>query len=153
VHDRAVVFPGRSLAGKTTLVAEMIRQGAEYLSDDFALFDLSGHVYPYARPLVMRLPGGRRRRVPAVELGARQVQDPLPVGTIVFTEYELGGSWNPVELSRGQAALRLLDNTVSARRNPEMALRVIRLVTEGTSLLHGPRGEAADVARRLMGDE
>src|ERR1700749_911879 len=34
---RAVVIPGRSLSGKTTLVVELVRAGAEYYSDEDAV--------------------------------------------------------------------------------------------------------------------
>jgi hypothetical protein len=36
-QGRAFVLPGRSLSGKTTLVREMLRLGATYYSDEFAV--------------------------------------------------------------------------------------------------------------------
>ena len=50
----AVLIPGRSFSGKTTLVAELVRAGATYYSDEFAVIDRLGMVYPYARPLQVR---------------------------------------------------------------------------------------------------
>ena len=50
-QGRAIVVPGRSFSGKTTLVREMIRLGATYYSDEFAVVDNSGLVHPFARPL------------------------------------------------------------------------------------------------------
>ena len=64
---RALVLPGKSGAGKTTLVAELIRAGATYYSDEYAVLDERGRVHPYARPLAVRVDGRRqRRRYPGV---------------------------------------------------------------------------------------
>jgi hypothetical protein len=44
----AAILPGPSHAGKTTLVAELLRHGAVYFSDEYALIDAEGRVHPYA---------------------------------------------------------------------------------------------------------
>jgi hypothetical protein len=43
-----MVLPGKSFAGKTTLVAALVRAGAEYWSDEYAVLDANGDVHPYA---------------------------------------------------------------------------------------------------------
>ena len=51
---RAVILPGRSGAGKTTLVAAMALDGWSYLSDEVAAFDVHHDlVHPYPRPLAL----------------------------------------------------------------------------------------------------
>ena len=55
---RALVLPGTSFAGKTTLVAELVRAGATYYSDEYAVVDEQGRVHPYPRDLQMRDAGG-----------------------------------------------------------------------------------------------
>ncbi len=57
-RGRAIVVPGRSRSGKTTLVAELVKAGALYLSDEFAVLDGRGRVHPFAKPLSIRGPGG-----------------------------------------------------------------------------------------------
>src|SRR5262249_53029615 len=47
---RAILLPGRSFSGKTTLVAELARAGAEYYSDEYAVLDSAGAVHAYPRP-------------------------------------------------------------------------------------------------------
>src|SRR5882672_8024726 len=49
-QGRAMAFPGRTLSGKTPLVREMLRLGATYYSDEFAVVDDFGLVHPFARP-------------------------------------------------------------------------------------------------------
>ena len=41
-RGRAILLPGRSFTGKSTLVAELIRAGAEYYSDEYAVLDSAG---------------------------------------------------------------------------------------------------------------
>src|SRR4051794_11798184 len=45
-RGRAIVLPGRSLSGKTTLVIELLKAGADYYSDEFAVFDAHGLIHP-----------------------------------------------------------------------------------------------------------
>jgi hypothetical protein len=50
----AIVIPGLSFAGKTTLVLALVRAGAVYYSDEFAVLDERGRVHPYAKPVSVR---------------------------------------------------------------------------------------------------
>ena len=52
--NRAVLLPGKSFAGKSSLVAELLRRGATCLSDEYALIDGAGIVHAYPRPLLLR---------------------------------------------------------------------------------------------------
>ena len=76
----ALVLPGKSGAGKTTLVAELIRAGATYYSDEYAVLDERGRVHPYARPLAVRVDGWRQRRRTPEWFGARRGTRRCPSG-------------------------------------------------------------------------
>ena len=52
-RGRAIVIPGRSHAGKSTLVAELVRRGAVYYCDEFAVLHETGRVHPYRRTPVL----------------------------------------------------------------------------------------------------
>ncbi|HEX8737900.1 MAG TPA: hypothetical protein VF721_21390, partial [Pyrinomonadaceae bacterium] len=52
--DLAIVIPARSFQGKTSLVAELVRRGAVYYSDEYAIFDLEGCVHPFPKTLSIR---------------------------------------------------------------------------------------------------
>lgn len=55
VDGRAIAISGRSKAGKTTLVLELVRRGARLLSDEMAVIARDGRtVLPYARGLHIR---------------------------------------------------------------------------------------------------
>lgn len=148
---RAVVIPGRSLSGKTTLVAELVRAGADYYSDEYAVIDRDGRVHPYARPLAVREGVGlRQTRRTVEEFEGRAGEGPLPVGLVVVSRYERGASWRPRPLTPGECVLELLSNTVPARRSPTRAMSVLTKAAAGTDACAGPRGEAAVVAQAVM---
>jgi hypothetical protein len=150
-RGNAIIIPGRSLSGKTTLVAEMLRAGATYYSDDYAVLGTSGRVTPFPRPLSVRQQSTKApTKVDPQEFGASIGVKALPVGHVVVTEYQPGARWRPRRLSPGQAALALLDNTVSARVRPAAALPVLRQVVAQASALKGRRGEAREVVERLL---
>src|SRR5438270_1934455 len=105
-RGRAILIPGRSFTGKTTLVAELVRAGADYYSDEYAVLDDAGLVHPYARPLALRREGepGAREKVSAGSLGGREGTRPLKVCMVVFSRYEPGARWRPRTLSPGRGA-------------------------------------------------
>ena len=147
----AIVIPGRSLSGKTTLVAELVRAGADYYSDEYAVLDREGRVHPYARPLAVREGGGlRQTRKTVEEFGGRIGEVPLPVALVVVSRYERGASWRPRRLTAGECVLELLSNTIPARRSPARALSALTKAAAGATALAGPRGEAAAVAKVIL---
>ncbi len=152
-RGRAILLPGSSRSGKTTLVAALVRGGASYLSDEFAPLDEQGLVHPFAKPLTIRGSGGcdlHARRRPVEELGGRRADGPLPVGLVAFSEYHSDGAWAPAVVTPGHALLRILAHTVPARLRPEASLDVLGRVVARALLLDGPRGEADETARRLL---
>jgi hypothetical protein len=152
-RGRAILVPGRSRSGKTTLVAELVRSGALYLSDEFAVLDGRGRVHPFAKPLTIRGAGGcdahaRVRR--AEELGGSIGELPLPVGLVVLAEHRAGAAWRPEQLTRGQAVLEMLAHTVPARLRPEASIASLSRAVATATLLKGARGEARELAPELL---
>lgn len=142
----AVLIPGRSFSGKTTLVAELVRAGATYYSDEFAVIDRLGMVYPYARPLQVRETGsGRQTQHPVEEFGGIAGIQPLPVGLVIVSRYAPGARWRPRQLSPGIGLLEILDNTVSARRSPAVVLGTLKQTVSDALVVKGVRGEASQV--------
>jgi hypothetical protein len=150
-QGRAIVLPGPSYTGKSTLVAALLRAGATYYSDEYAVFDRRGRVHPFLRPLSLReQPEGRQKRyaIDALEGGAGT--KPLPVGLVAMTRYRDGAQWRPRPLSCGEAVLALLANTVSARRQPDVAFRTLRQVVSHAPAVKGSRGEAHETVEALV---
>jgi hypothetical protein len=148
---QAIMIPGVSYSGKTTLVKALMEAGATYYSDEYAVLDADGRVYPYAKSLSIRQENGQKpRRCAAAELGARTGKKPLPVGLVVMSEYKPGAKWQPRPLSAGQGALALLANTVAARRQPETTFATLRRVVGEAPAIRGVRGEAGEIVDSLL---
>lgn len=151
---RAIVLPGMTHSGKTTLVTELLRQGATYYSDEYAVLDKRGRVHPFPTALVVRRrpkdPNPQRRR--PEEFGAPIGEKPIPVGLVALTQYKPRAQWRPRNVSRGQGIIALLENTVPARRRPRTSLATLRQAVSGEScaIVRGARGEAAETAAALL---
>jgi hypothetical protein len=149
-EGRAIVVPGRSFAGKTTLTLALVRAGAVYYSDEFAVLDERGLVHPYARPVSVR-DGGEAQTDHHIErFGGVVGVEPLEVGTVVFAQYRPGAEWDPTEIAPAKGALSMFENALPALSRSEESMRAIKQAVRGALLLEGDRGEADVVARSLL---
>lgn len=150
-RGRAIIIPGRSCSGKTTLVAALVRAGATYYSDEFAVFDARGRVHPYPLALFIRQAGSDSpQRWPVEKLGGRRGHKPLPVGLVVLSHYQPGAKWQPKSLSSGRAVLALIGDGLSARQQPATLLPVLRQAVAHSVVLDGVRGEADETAAAIL---
>jgi hypothetical protein len=147
---RGVIIPGRSWSGKTTLVAELVRAGAAYFSDEYAVLDPDGLLHPYPKPLAVR-EGGADAQVnrPVESFGGRAATEPVPVSLVIVSEYRAGAVWEPARLSAGDGMLALSDNSISIRRSPQMVLETLGKALAGAEVRAGTRGEAIQVVDYL----
>lgn len=137
---QAVLLPGVSGAGKTTLTAWLARRGYDYLTDELVfLREGSTHVEAFRRPLNIKRP-----TPPALEAlfpcgdGASIIQTPdgflvsptlfgpssgaAKASLIVFPSYQEGAPLALQPISAGRSAMRLLACLVNARQLPEHGL-------------------------------
>ena len=150
-RGRALILPGASFAGKTTLVAELVRAGAMYYSDEYAVLDAEGRVHPYARELAMRRDGSEAQSPLSVAaLGGVSGSVPLPVSHVAFAEYAKGAAWKPLPVSPGMAALEMLRHAVPVQRTPERVMATLARMLEGANAVRSQRGEADDTAKALL---
>jgi hypothetical protein len=150
-REEAILIPGRSHSGKSTLVAAMVAAGATYYSDEYAVLDERGRVHPYPKPLSLRADPGAKGTQHSVEtLGQSGGSTPLTIRLVVVSQYKVGAVWRPRRLSTGHGVLALLANTVSARRHPAIALATLQRVAANAIILKSGRGEASAVAPLLL---
>jgi hypothetical protein len=150
-QGRAIVIPGRTLSGKTTLVRELLRLGASYYSDEFAVIDDAGLVHPFARPLGIREKGSyAQSKCTAEALGAATGVRPLPIGAVVIGEYKKGARWRPTALSQGQGSLELMANSVAIRNQPRQTLARIHKLARQAVFFKSARGEAREEAASIL---
>jgi hypothetical protein len=131
----------------------LVRAGAVYYSDEFAVLDERGLVHPYAKPLSLRGDDGwSQTDHPVDRLGGIAGEHPLPIGVIAVLSFRLGAEWQPRRLSAGEGAMALLANAVPARERPEQVMRVVSCAADGATAIESDRGEAVDVAPLLLAE-
>lgn len=150
IGGRALLLPGVSHAGKSSLVAELLRRGATYFSDEYALIDSEGRVHPYPRPMLVR--NGRPDQVPmlAGECNAPVGNAPAQVGWILALQYLAESPWSVAPISQSEALLTLLRNTPHVlAESPEM-VNMFQCAVAGAACYAGHRNEAADAVDQIM---
>jgi hypothetical protein len=126
-----LVFPGIMEAGKTTLVAGLVRSGFGYLTDEAVAIDRESLlIQPYPKPLSLD-PGSwplfpelePQADLATDEYKASEWQVPIgairpgalgrscPVGVVVFPRYEPGADAALEPLGRAEALVELAQNT------------------------------------------
>ena len=116
VDGKAILIPGRSFAGKTTLVMALVDAGATYYSDEYALIDSHGLVHPFVRTPRVRQNLGKTVVINDL------TPPPVPAGLVLMTKYEPNAAWRPKSLSVSRCLFGLIDNSVGVRSYPELYL-------------------------------
>ena len=150
LDGRALLLPGSSHAGKTSLVAELLQRGATYFSDEYALIDAEGRVHPYPRPLLMR--NGSPEQVPvlATECNAAAGDSPAPVCWILALEYQPKGGWDIASVPQGEALLNLLRNTPHVLAETPDLVGIFQRAVAGAACYAGRRSDAADAVDQIF---
>ena len=148
---RAIVIPGPSLSGKTTLVQEFLRAGATYYSDEFAVLDRQGFLHPFATALSVRGESSESPKMSAASefgqsIGARR----LPIACVLATTYRSGAKWRFKTVTKGEGVLALLANTVAARKVPSATLSTLSRAVAQAEIFKSERGEAKDVVDEVL---
>lgn len=150
-RGRAIVLPGRSFAGKTTLTRALLDAGAVYYSDDYAVIAPDGAIHPFPRRLQVRPdpPGPTVRLDP--KSGTWSVgHEPIRAALVAALTYDRELGWQVEHVTHGSGALALLNNTVAARERPEDALRIMTNAMSSAQAIRGTRDEAPAAAARLL---
>jgi hypothetical protein len=152
-HGRAIVVVGPPQSGTSTLLAELVRTGATYYSDQYAVLDGGRRVHPFPRPLWLSAGYGvNPARYRPQELGAEVGTQPLPLGVVAITRYRPGVRSHLEPLLPDAAATEVAANAVYPEEHQTAVMGVVRKAMTGTWVLRGMRGEAAGIARILMGN-
>jgi len=147
----ALVFPGASFAGKSTLIAALLCCGATYYSDEYAVLDSNGLVYPYARALQMRSPDSRQQHgVDCSHFGSVAGIEPLRVTHVIFATYTEASRWNPQPVSSGMAVLEMLRHAIPVQRTPARVMSALRNMMSSAKAWRSQRGEASEAARDIL---
>jgi hypothetical protein len=145
-HDGlGVVLPAPPAAGKSTLVAALVRSGFRYLTDEAVALDGETlAVRPYPKPLTLD-PGSwplfpelephadlstdaykaAQWHVPPGAFRAGSVGQSCPIRVLVFPRYEAGAEPTLERARRGEALVELARNTFRFREHGPEALELL----------------------------
>lgn len=146
----AVLLPGRSGAGKSTITAACVTAGLAYLSDELAALDpTTGRIVPYPRPLALE----GERLVASSALGGGPVAEPTPPAALVFPRYERDQQdLVEVPLDPGWALIALAAHApnLSAFGGVGLAwLAGLALACPARQVTHGAVAPVVDLVREL----
>ncbi len=152
LSGRGIIIPGASFAGKTSLVAALVQAGADYFSDETAVIGQDGRLYPYPKPLALRLIEGSPIQTPTAvaDLGGAAGLEPVPVGLVAIAQYRPGAIWQPTRLSAAEGVIALQEFASWRSRKPAQTLDATRKATADAVVLRGDRGDAAETATSLL---
>lgn len=145
-HGRAILLPGASFAGKSTLVAALVREGAAYYSDEFALIDHDGLVHQYLEPLSLRDPSCADPLPHPDPI----LREPVRVGLVALTAYEHDSIWEPSVLTTGAGIVAVMAHALPARQRPAQTLVVLERALSRAVVLEGRRGDATGAAGVIL---
>jgi hypothetical protein len=150
IGDEAILIPGVTHAGKSSLVAALLQRGAIYFSDEYALLDAEGRVHPYPRPLLVR--SGTPHQAPklAEDYGAPTGMKPARLGWILALAYSPQEGWRLEPVPQSAGVMLLLRNTPHVlAETPEM-IEAFRSAAAGARCCQGSRGDAAEAAGEIL---
>jgi hypothetical protein len=169
-----VVLPGVMEAGKTTLVAGLVRAGFDYFTDEAVALDRSTlEIHPYPKPLSIDRgawplfpelephavatdddPRDGQWQVPVEAIRPGAVGEPCRVDVIVFPRYERGARTSLEPLRRAEALVELAKNTFEFDVQARTALDLLAEVVRGRECYRLPMGDlegAVELVSRLVG--
>jgi hypothetical protein len=148
VHrNQAIILPGSSHAGKSTLVRELVRRGASYLSDEYAVIDERGMVHPFATPLSIRDP---RTQIGKKTPAERIAKGPAPLRLVILCRHEKGATLDWPPLAAGAGALEMMRYALAAQVSPKRVLKQLGRLSQSAQVVRGLRDEAAEAADKIL---
>jgi hypothetical protein len=142
----AIVVPGGTHFGKSTLVAALLERGCRYFSDEYCLVLPTGVILAFPRPL--RLRGHSEEVLPRLGATAGRTARPWMVAAL---EYSADADWGVDDMTPGETTIELLRWAFAARRLPQVSLTATSALASGAQIrIIGTRGDAAQTADRLL---
>lgn len=169
-----VVLAAPMDSGKTTLAAGLVREGADYVTDEAALLEIgTGALCPYPKTMWLAPPSIRaiegladvvlppfrdlsrmRVYVRPQDLGGSVAEDPGPVTLVIAPRFRPRAALEVERLSSAATLMRLAENAFNLREfgaEGIAALRDLAARAAGFAVTFGDLGEACGAIRDLAG--
>lgn len=149
---KGIVLPARSFRGKTSLTLALVKRGAVYYSDEYAIFDRYGFLQPFPKMLSVRGIIDERKQVdlPVEDFGGAAGTEKIRAGMILITEYKERAHWKPQVLTPAQGVIETLSHSVAIRQNPNFTLEVMQKVAQDAVFVKSKRGDVSKQADAIL---
>lgn len=149
---KAVIIPADSFSGKTTLVAALVKKGAVYYSDEYAIIDRAGNVHPFPRLLSMRDKSGNylKTDITVASLGGTIGLDPVPVSLVLLTRFRSHSRWKPIILTSGVGVMKMMPQAISLRFHSKFTLDVLKKIADRAIIIESLRNSANNSADKIL---
>ena len=168
---RAVILPATAGAGKTSLVAGLVRRGCGYLTDELVILHArTSSIVPFPKAMSLKEgsfalfeslgpdpTGPEHDRVwyldPERLRPGSVVKRPTPISWVIFPRFEAGTKTRIEPLTVGETVLGLFENTVNTARHKEKGLdRLIGIAKRapGYRLVFGDLDEACEAVLGIV---
>jgi hypothetical protein len=150
--NKAVVMPGRSFRGKTALTLALIKRGAVYYSDEYAILDAEGFLHPFPKMLSVRGEIDEYKQIdyPVEKFGGRAGTEKIRVRMVLLCEYKKKAQWKPQFLSPAQGVIETINHTVPIRQNPRFTLQVLKKIAGESVFVQSKRGDVSKSADSIL---
>jgi hypothetical protein len=149
---RGIIIPGSSYSGKSTLTSELVKRGAVYYSDEYAVLDETGFLHPFPKTLSMRgiIDDFQQVEIDVAEFGGSVANGPIQAGAVVITRFREDALWKPRRLRSSLGILEMMKHTVPVRRSPARTLAALNRVAGNSLFLRSHRGDAGETAEAIL---
>lgn len=150
--NKAIIFPAQTFSGKTALTAALVKRGAIYYSDEYAVLDRDGLLHPFPKTLSIRGEIDDKTQVEyTVEsLGGKSGTKKVPVGMVLITEYKPNAVWKPEILTPANGIMKIIKNTLPIRNDPNFVLNVLTQMTNRAVIVKSRRGDVEKSADSII---
>jgi len=151
-NGKAVVIPGKSFRGKTSLTVALVKRGAVYYSDEYAILDAEGFLHPFPKMLSVRGEIDEYKQIdyPVEKFGGAAGTEKIRVGMVLISEYKEKARWNPKVLSPAQGVIETILHTVPIRQNPQFTLEVLNKIAGDAVFVKSKRGDVSKSADLIL---
>jgi hypothetical protein len=165
-RGRALVLPGLSRAGKSTLALALVLAGAGFLSDELLAFTPHGRAEPLPRAIKLRdecvrafpelahacVGRGEGRCVPFDALPADVLAGPAPIGAIAVPRWHPAASDRPRAISRGDALLALTASSLNFGAHGAASLDRLAALVRDAATFALDWNDPREAARNLLAE-
>jgi len=149
---QAVIMPGRSFRGKTALTVALVKRGAVYYSDEYAILDAEGFLHPFPKMLSVRGVIDDRKQIdyPVEKFGGVAGTEKIRVRMVLVCQYKEKARWNPKILSPAKGIIEIIQHTIPIRHNPQFTLEVLNKVANDAVIVKSNRGDVSKSADLIL---